>query len=129
MEPRCPARLSSKPRLVIYRRGVSKPSLFPHHFAELVQALALWTGLVPADLAGDLRAKLADPGNPFTKVTLSHYIYKLDALMMEPKKYYTCVEKHIMSVWGGMILEGATSFWETIDGGRNTPRTHGSPCP
>ncbi|MBR7040261.1 MAG: family 78 glycoside hydrolase catalytic domain [Clostridia bacterium] len=88
-----------------------------NHYAELVQALALWTGLVPEELAGDLRAKLADPANPFTKVTLSHYIYKLDALMMEPEKYYTCVEKHIMSVWGSMILEGATSFWETIEGG------------
>ncbi len=87
------------------------------HYAELVQALALWTRLVPEGLAEELRAKLADPRNPFTKVTLSHYIYKLDALMMEPEKYYMCVEKHIMDVWGGMILEGATSFWETIDGG------------
>ena len=87
------------------------------HYAELVQALALWTGLAPEGLAEELRAKLADPGNPFTKVTLSHYIYKLDALMMEPEKYYMCVEKHIMDVWGSMVLEGATSFWETIDGG------------
>ena len=87
------------------------------HFAELVQALALWTGLVPAEYAQDLRARLADPANPWVKVTLSHYLYKLDALMMEPEKYYGTVERHIMDVWGSMVLAGATSFWETSGGG------------
>ena len=87
------------------------------HYAELVQALALWCGLVPADKAPALRARLADPQNPWVKVTLSHYLYKLDALMMEPEKYYACVERHILDTWGGMVLSGATSFWETINGG------------
>ena len=87
------------------------------HYAELVQSLALWNGLVPDAFAADLRARLADPENPWVKVTLSHFIYKLDALMMEPERYYDTVERHILDVWGSMVLRGATSFWETIHGG------------
>ncbi len=87
------------------------------HFTELVQALALWTDLTPAEYAADLRARLADPQNPWVKVTLSHFLYKLDALMMEPERYYGAVERHIIDTWGGMVLAGATSFWETINGG------------
>jgi len=87
------------------------------HYAELAQALALWCGLVPTELAQDLRARLADRNNPWVKVTLSHFIYKLDALMMEPERYYDTVHNDIMETWGSMVLKGATSFWETIDGG------------
>lgn len=87
------------------------------HYAELVQALALRCGLVPKDLEASLREQLASHDNPWVKVTLSHFIYKLDALMMEPEKYYNAVESDIMETWGSMVLKGATSFWETIDGG------------
>lgn len=87
------------------------------HFAELVQSLALWCDLVPQELASDLRRRLADRENPWVKTTLSHYIYKIDALMMEPEVYYPVIEKDIMDIWGNMVLSGATSFWETADGG------------
>lgn len=87
------------------------------HYAELVQALALWCGLVPEALAPVLRRKLADRENPWVKTSLSHYIYKIDALMMEPEVYYPAVNRDIMDIWGNMTLAGASSFWETADGG------------
>jgi len=87
------------------------------HFAELVQALALWCGLVPDGLASDLRRELANDENPWTKVTISHYIYKMDALMAEPETYYADINRYIMQVWGSMVYSGSTTFWETIDGG------------
>lgn len=87
------------------------------HYTELVQSLALWCSLVPEELEKDLRGRLADRANPWVKTTLSHYIYKLDALMMEPERYYPEVNRDIMEIWGSMVMEGATSFWETIDGG------------
>ena len=87
------------------------------HFTELVQSLALWCDLVPQELASDLRRRLADRENPWVKTTLSHYIYKIDALMMEPETYYPVVDDYIMDVWGEMVFSGATSFWETADGG------------
>jgi hypothetical protein len=87
------------------------------HYAELVQSLALWCGLVPQELAQQLRRTLADPRNPWVKTTLSHYIYKIDALMQEPEVYRSVIHAQILKDWGYMVFSGATSFWETIDGG------------
>jgi len=87
------------------------------HYTELVQSLALWCGLVPQELAAGLRRRLADRANPWVKTTLSHYVYKIDALMMEPETYYSAVNRDIMDIWGNMALSGATSLWETADGG------------
>ena len=87
------------------------------HFAELVQALALWCELVPAEIAPHLRSTLAKEDNPWVKVTISHFIYKIDALMLEPEKYYDCINQQIMKLWSKMVYAGSTAFWETIDGG------------
>lgn len=87
-----------------------------NHFTELVQSLALWCGLVPDKFASDLRRELANSENRWVKVTLSHYIYKVDALMLEPEKYYGQIHDEIMRIWGSMVYAGATTFWETING-------------
>lgn len=84
-------------------------------FSELTQALALNFGLVPSERAGELRARLARPQNGLEPITLSHYIYKIDALMQE-EKYFQTVYEEIMQTWGSMLFKGATSFWETISG-------------
>ncbi|MBQ8748616.1 MAG: family 78 glycoside hydrolase catalytic domain [Oscillospiraceae bacterium] len=87
------------------------------HFAELVQALALWCELVPSAIAPRLRCELANDENPWVKVTISHFIYKIDALMLEPEKYYDYINQQIMKLWSKMVYAGSTTFWETIDGG------------
>lgn len=87
------------------------------HFTELVQALALWCELVPESSAPGLRRTLADPQNGWVKTTLSHYIYKIDALMQEPDIYYPVIHQQILDQWGQMLFSGATTFWETMDGG------------
>ncbi|MBQ9986675.1 MAG: hypothetical protein IJP38_10295, partial [Oscillospiraceae bacterium] len=87
------------------------------HFAELVQSLALLCGLVPEDFSGKLRSELANDENPWIKITLSHYIYKIDALMGEAEKYYNHINDYIIKTWGNMLFSGSTTFWETINGG------------
>ena len=87
------------------------------HFAELVQSLALWCELVPGAIAPGLRRELANDENPWVKVTISHLIYKIDALMLEPEKYYDYIDHQIMKTWGKVVYSGSTTFWETIDGG------------
>ena len=77
--------------------------------------MALNFGLVPSERAGELRARLARPQNGLEPITLSHYIYKIDALMQE-EKYFQTVYEEIMQTWGSMLFKGATSFWETISG-------------
>lgn len=86
------------------------------HFSELVQSLALRCGIVPTEFASKLRENLSNDKNPWIKVTLSHYIYKIDALMEEPEKYYNNINNHILRTWGKMLYSGTTTFWETING-------------
>jgi len=49
-------------------------------------------------------------------MTLSHSIFKYDALMQEPERYAGQVIETVAEVWGSMLFRGATSFWETILG-------------
>jgi hypothetical protein len=86
------------------------------HYAELTQALALVAGIVPEADAAALRAKLADPDNGMVACTLSHTLYKYEALLQDTAQYGACVMADISRQWGLMLQHGATSFWETIDG-------------
>ena len=49
-------------------------------------------------------------------VTLSHSIFKYDALMRSPGLYARYVFGDIARLWGSMLAKDATTFWETIDG-------------
>lgn len=85
-------------------------------YSELTQALALKFNLVPSERAQKLRKRLAQQDNGLEPITLSHYIYKIDALMQEPDIYINTVYNDILKIWGSMLFKGATSFWETLDG-------------
>jgi len=87
----------------------------PHH-AELTQGLALCSGVVPLEHAAIVRARLAEQNNSLVRTTLSHTLYKYEALLQEPEKYAGTVFEDIAADWGHMLYNGATSFWETIQG-------------
>ena len=105
------------------------------HYSELTHALALYAGAVPAAkidrvaeiLTGKRGPILLDyekeadsivPGSPkrFVPVTLSHSIFKYEALLGLGSKYAAYVFDEIAEKWGYMLYNGATSFWEHIDG-------------
>ena len=86
------------------------------HIAELTQALALCAGVCPPPLADGLRRLIADGRPDLVRVTLSHSIYKYDALLADPDRYGKPVFESIGRDWGAMLYHGATSFWETIKG-------------
>ena len=105
------------------------------HYSELTHALALYAGAVPqqyvqrvADiLTGRKGPNLIGyeeeiqevaPGCPnrFVPVTLSHSIFKYEALLKLGSKYATYVFDDVAEKWGYMLYNGATSFWEHIDG-------------
>ena len=71
---------------------------------------------MPSERAQKLRQRLAQQDNGLEPITLSHYIYKIDALMQEPDIYINTVYNDILKIWGSMLFKGATSFWETLDG-------------
>lgn len=87
-----------------------------NNYSELTQALALYSNTCYGESAVDLRRKLSLKENGLVKCTLSHSIFKYEALLQEPEKYAKTVFDLISDDWGYMLQKGATSFWETIKG-------------
>lgn len=86
------------------------------HFAELTQALAIIAGVVPSDALENLRVRLASDDNGLVPCTISHTLYKFEALLTDRDRFAPRVFELIRRDWGYMLNQGATSFWETIDG-------------
>ena len=105
------------------------------HYGELVNALALYAGAVPEELKPEVamlltgkrgpnligyKEEIAEfaPGCPdfFVPVTLSHSVFKYEALCRLGDEYADYVFNDIADKWGYMLYNGATSFWETLDG-------------
>ena len=98
------------------------------HYAELTQALLLLCGAVPAfcyDTVLDALAGNADIS--LLPITLSHSIFKYEALMTRPEKYARFVFNTIATQFGSMLYHNATTFWETIIGAYDFDRA-GSLC-
>ena len=88
----------------------------PQHYAELTQALAILAKICSDEYAECLRYKLSDDKSNMVKTTLSQSLYKFEALLTDKSKYSKYVFDKINADWGGMLLNGATSFWETLKG-------------
>ncbi len=92
-------------------------------YPELAQALAIVSSICPDKRA--LRKKLAESLD-MEKVTLCTSVFKYEALLQE-KKYYPLVLREVEEIWGKMLFEGATSFYETIKGEKDFSKA-GSLC-
>lgn len=82
--------------------------------AELTQALAACCGACPEEQLNRVLQQLAS--GELTPVSLSHSIFRYDALMLRPGRYGRLMFKELARVYGGMLRQGATSFWETERG-------------
>jgi hypothetical protein len=91
------------------RSGVS-------HVAELTQALAILARICPEDMAESLRERLAATNSPWVPTSLSQSFYKYEALLTAPGRYGKQVFAMLDQQWNPMLLDGATSFWETEEG-------------
>lgn len=87
------------------------------HACELTQALAVCCGAVPrARLEKVLATLTGEMGQDFYPVTLSHSIFKYEALLRLPTVYGRFVFREIARLFGAMLYKDATTFWETADG-------------
>lgn len=84
------------------------------NYAELTQALVVCCGACPQERLAGILAALTD--GSLLPVTLSHSIFKYEALLKKPEKYGRYVFDDIAKLWGHMLYHNATTFWETIDG-------------
>jgi len=84
------------------------------HFCELTNSLIVYAGAADGSHLDSVLENLVS-GN-LIYVTLSHSIFKYEALMTRPEKYARTVFADIARQWGHMLYNGATTFWETIRG-------------
>lgn len=84
------------------------------HFSQLTQALVVYCGACPENKLDAVLESIVSGG--FYEATLSHTVFVYDALMKRPDKYAKYVLNDIADKWGHMLYNGATTFWETIDG-------------
>lgn len=94
------------------------------HYAELIQALALYANVVPEARRRTLRRKLLCGG--LVPVTLSYSLFKYEALLQEPGNEKTVFDE-VATRWGSMLFRGATTFWEVDEGAEAFERA-GSLC-
>lgn len=86
------------------------------HFAELTQALAVCSGCAAGEEAEQQRKVLAAKDDRLVPTTLSYMAFKYDALLTNAERYGEWVFDDIADIWGNMLFQGATSFWETQAG-------------
>lgn len=84
------------------------------HYCELTQSLIVFADGVSDDRLNKVLVHLTD--DSLIPVTISHSIFKYDALLKQPEKYARFVFNQVAKLWGHMLYNGATTFWETIDG-------------
>lgn len=84
------------------------------HYAELTNALVVYADATYGERLDKVLVNLKD--NKLLEVTLSHSIFKYEALMRKPEEYARYVFKDIAKQWGHMLYHDATTFWETIKG-------------
>jgi hypothetical protein len=84
-------------------------------YTELTQALTICADLcMESSRKSNLLQQISEDTFAI-KCTLSHCIFKYEALLQEPS-YAHQVFDEIAAVWGRMLFAGATSFWETEKG-------------
>lgn len=86
------------------------------HKAQLSQALAVCAGICPETELDRVLENLAYDKEQL-EVTLSHSVFRYDALLRRPEKYGRYVFDHVAKQFGHMLRKDATTFWETMDGG------------
>ncbi len=88
------------------------------HLAQITQSLAVCAGMCPEAELDRVLHHLAY-SDKLLPVTTSHSVFRYDALLLRPETYGRFVFDHVADQFGYMLRENATTFWETMEGGRD----------
>ncbi|MCL2518322.1 MAG: family 78 glycoside hydrolase catalytic domain [Oscillospiraceae bacterium] len=91
-----------------------EPDVGISHYCEFVQSVIIYADACDDAKLDVVLEHLTD--GSLIPVTISHSIFKYDALMKRPEKYARFVFNQVAEFWSYMLYNGATTFWETIDG-------------
>ena len=103
--------------LSAYKSSLCFERDIPVYYTELANSLAVCAGVCPDEHLSKALETLAS--GRLLKITVSHARYKYDALMKEPDKWGNYIMDEIAEIWGNMLYQGATSFWETEKGAKD----------
>lgn len=98
-------------------RGLYKTYSKGKSYSQLANALCILCGACPENLLGALAEKVAFGVSDWVQNTLSMNVFRFDALLAADKdKYSEFILEEIDRIYGNMLQNGATSFWETEKG-------------
>jgi hypothetical protein len=98
-------------------------------YSEFTNAMAIYCGaasLLPSGYENIGKA-LVENHNTLTQISLSHTMFKYEALLRIDNSYIDYIMKDIEYKWGNMLFSGATSFRETDEDSSSFDNT-GSLC-
>ena len=101
-----------KDRLFDSERGLFKNTIVDGRFSVIGNALAILAGAGGRELAD----KLVEERGCLTDLTLSMNGYFYDALLSVDESYKEYILTDMIDKYSYMLEEGATTFWETIEG-------------
>jgi len=84
------------------------------HYAELTNSLIVFADICTSEQQESVLKALAN--SCLIPVTLSHSIFKYEAMMRDSAAYGKKVLDEIAEKWGEMLFHNATTFYETEDG-------------
>lgn len=86
------------------------------NYAELTQYLMICSGAAENERGRRISDLCVQKDGRLIPVTLSSALFQFQALLRFGERYNNFLMSEIEEKWGGMLLKGATSFWETADG-------------
>jgi len=108
-------RINNEKKSIVCESGFGKTA--PEELHTLTQALMLYVGVVPKELIPVIIDKMLS--EEMIPCTLSGSIYKYDVLLQQGNQYRQFVLDEIEKIWGRMLFQGATTFWETEKGAKD----------
>ena len=91
------------------KTGLYNTLIGEKHVCQMAQALALLTGIAKNPIACE--NALTKPSDDIARLTSSTLIFKYEALLKK-KKYHPLLLQEVRRIWGSMIDDGATTFYE-----------------
>lgn len=98
----------------LYASYITEEGFF--NYAELTQYLMICSGAVGNKRGIEISEMCVKNDRKLVPVTLSSALFQFQALLRFKERYKDFLKSEIEEKWGGMLLRGATSFWETLDG-------------
>ena len=98
-------------------KKIYKTYLEKEGYSQLANSLCILCGACPSEYLSAVADKIAYGYDGWVENTLSMNIFRFDALLAVDKgKYSSIILQEMDRIFGGMLENDATSFWETEKG-------------